>query len=377
MVKVLVLGAGYASLAFIKALPKRLLKTCHFTLISQSSQHYFSVLLHEVLAGIKGQYTLELSAILPPEVEFIQDCVLEIQEGKVLGERASYAYDKLVVGLGFHSDSFKIPGVETHAHSLVNFAGAQATHQALLQAIKTFDQARPFSLVVCGGGFSGIELLGALSDTLPNLCGSKAFKLTCIEALPGVLPMFKAKLVQKGVAYLQHLGVELEVGAKILECQHDCVVVEQNHIKKEIKADFIIWTCGVRGNPVIEKSSLFKSVRSRVEVNSFLQPLGLENREIFVLGDCALFKDKTNRPYAPTAQLASQMGTYLGKQFIHIIAKQQPKQPFIFKPKGSICSIGMGYAIGSIGGVDLCGKLSLWLKKYIEWRWKCLLRSNS
>ncbi|MFC3847750.1 NAD(P)/FAD-dependent oxidoreductase [Helicobacter baculiformis] len=370
MKQVLILGAGYGSLSFLKALPARVRKECAIRLISESSLHYFSVLLHDVLAGVEGQHTLELSTILPPEVEFIQDRVLEVQEGRVVGQEGVYPYDNLIVGLGFNSDSFGVQGVEAHTHSLVNFTSAQATHEALCNAIDAFQELRPFHVVVCGGGFSGVELLGALSDTLPSLCTSKDFKFTCIEALPNILPMFESKLVQKGVAYLQHLGVSLEVETKILECQHDRVVVMQNQERKEILADFILWTCGVRGNAVIESSPFFKSVRSRVEVNSYLEPVDMPQRGIFILGDCAALKNSEGRLYPPTAQLASQMGTYLGRQWAHVLANKSPSTPFRFQEKGIICSLGTRYAIGHVGIFHVSGKLGIWLKKYIEWRWK-------
>ncbi|WP_276206402.1 FAD-dependent oxidoreductase [Helicobacter sp. L8] len=212
--RLVVLGAGYASLAFLKSLSATVRSNCQITLIAESPLHYFSVLLHEVAAGVQGNYTLALSQILPSGVRFIQDRVLEIQEKSVLGTQGSYAYDYLVVGLGFASESFGVAGVQEHAHSLVNFANAQASHQALLQAIQTFKQARPFSVVVCGGGFSGIELVGALSDTLERLCAPKAYSLTCIEAMPTILPMFTPQLAQKGVDYLQKRGVQLLLGGK-------------------------------------------------------------------------------------------------------------------------------------------------------------------
>ncbi|WP_121020275.1 NAD(P)/FAD-dependent oxidoreductase [Helicobacter vulpis] len=368
--RLVVLGAGYASLAFLKSLGVAVRSNCQITLISQSPLHYFSVLLHEVAAGLPGSYTIPLSQIIPHEVRFIQDCVLEIQDKSVLGAQGTYPYDYLVVGLGFASESFGVPGVEEHAHSLTNFANAQASHQALLQAIVDFKQERPFSVVVCGGGFSGIELVGALNDTLKSLCTPKTYKLTCIEAMPAILPMFAPQLAQRGVDYLQKKGVQLVLGAKILACQSDRVLVEQGGVTQEILADFLFWTCGVRGNPVIENSTFFKSVRARVEVNAFLEPVEMPGRGVFVVGDCAALKDSEGKFYPPSAQLASQMGRYLGQEFSQISARKPPTKPFSFTPKGVICSLGTHFAIGNLGKCNVVGKWVVWLKRYIEWRWK-------
>ncbi|GMB92943.1 NAD(P)/FAD-dependent oxidoreductase [Helicobacter bizzozeronii] len=374
--RLVVLGAGYASLAFLKSLSAVVRSSCQIILISESPLHYFSVLLHEVVAGMQGNYALALNQILPSEVQFIQDRVLEIQEKSVLGAQGAYDYDYLVVGLGFASESFGVAGVQEHAHSLVNFASAQASHQALLQAILDFKQTRPFSVVVCGGGFSGIELVGALSDTLGHLCAPKNYELTCIEAMPAILPMFAPQLAQKGVDYLQKRGVQLVLGAKILACQSDRVQVEQGGVHQDILADFLFWTCGVRGSEVVEHSKFLKSVRARVEVNAFLEPAEMPGRGIFVLGDCAALKDQEGKFYPPSAQLASQMGRYLGQEFSQISAHKPPKKPFAFTPKGVICSLGAHFAIGHLGRFNLAGKGAVWLKKYIEWRWKKSLTST-
>ncbi|GMB89845.1 NAD(P)/FAD-dependent oxidoreductase [Helicobacter ailurogastricus] len=360
MQEVLILGAGYASLAFVKSLSKEVLQAYSFTLVSQSYQHGVQILLHDVVAGLPGCHAISLTEILPPQVRFIQDEVLEIKEGVVVGKKQEYTYTKLIVGLGFASESFGVAGVAQHAHPLVDYKQCQALHQKLQNAVQ--ESKKPLNLVVCGAGFSGIELVGALADAFKG-----KINIICVEAMPKILPMFSPKLAQKAQEYLQKLGVRLQVGAKILECLKEGVVVEIGGQQEQIPADFIFWTCGVRGSPVIENSPFFKSVRSRVEVNSFLEPVGLEERGVFVLGDCALFKDAQNRPYPPTAQLANQMGAYLGAQFQHVLKNKPAQTPFTFKPKGVVCSLGVRYAVGQIGALHVVGLPALWLKNAIEW----------
>ncbi|BCZ18012.1 NADH dehydrogenase [Helicobacter sp. NHP19-003] len=367
MQEVLVLGAGYASLAFVKSLPKEVLQSHSFTLVSQSYQHSVQVLLHDVVAGLPGCHAMSLTEILPPEVRFVQDEVLEIKEGMVVGQKQEHPYTKLVVGLGFAPESFGVVGVKDHTHALSHYKQCQELHQKLQSAVQ--QSHKPLEIVVCGAGFSGVELVGALADAF-----SGSVNLTCIEAMPKILPMFVPKLAIKAQGYLERLGVRLKVGAKILECLENGVIVETQGQKEQIEADFIFWTCGVKGSPVIENSPFFKSARSRVEVNSFLEPIGLEKWGVFVLGDCALFKDLQNRPIAPTAQLATQMGAYLGAQFKNVLSGKPPTNPFVYKPKGTICSLGTRYAIGQVGVFCLTGRLALWLKSAIECRHRRALK---
>ncbi|CRF46370.1 NAD(P)/FAD-dependent oxidoreductase [Helicobacter heilmannii] len=367
MQEILILGAGYASLAFIKSLPKEVLQAHSFTLVSKTYQHSVQVLLHDVVAGMPGCHVLNLTEILPKEVRLVQDEVLEIKEGVVVGRKQEYAYTKLVIGLGFAPESFGVPGVKEHTHSLNNYQQCHALHQQLQSALSS---KKPLEIVVCGAGFSGVELVGALADAFKGRAN-----LTCLEAMPKILPMFSPKLANKAQEYLQQLGVRLKVGAKILKCLEKGVIVEAGGQQEQVEADFIFWTCGVRGSAVIENSPLFQSVRSRVEVNSFLEPVGLEKRGVFVLGDCALFKDTHNRPTPPTAQLATQMGTYLGRHFKSMVANKLPTTPFIYKSKGTICSLGTRYAIGQIGCFCITGRPALWLKSAIECRHKRALKN--
>ena len=142
----------------------------------------------------------------------------------------------------------------------------------------------------------------------------------------------------------------------------------------------IIWTAGVKGNEVIANSSFFKSGRSKVEVDSHLQPINQENEmnNIFVLGDCAALKDeKTGRFYPPTAQLAQQQGEYLAQTLETLLYAEQKGEvlqkelipQFEFILRGSICSIGAGYAIGVIGEKEVSGYIANMTKWFIESKW--------
>lgn len=382
MKHIVILGAGYASLSLIKNIPMDVLTNSKFTLISNTSKHYTSILLHEVVSGVRKDSVLfDLHEILPSSIEFIEDYINEIKADCVIGVNNNYKYDILIVGLGFNSDTFGIKGVKEFAHPIVNFDGAINLHNKVIEKLRMHDKDK-FDIVVCGGGFSGIELISSLADEMPNLCkdsklDSKDVELTCIEAMPNILPMFNEDLINSAVNYLSNLGVKLEIGAKILECKEDCVVVEKRSMNENIKADIIIWTAGVKGNEVIENSKFFTSYRSKVEINEYLQPINQENQDsmnnIFIIGDCAALKDPdTNRFYSSTAQMASQMGEYLANMLECKINNQVFKDKFNFISKGAICSLGNNYAIGNTFNKNLKGKIALYIKYCIEakWRWK-------
>ena len=357
--KVLILGGGYAGLSFIKNLHLDALGDYQFTLISKENEHYTSILLHNVASAGKN-ITLAYEKILPRQIEFIQDEIKEIKDAAVVGKKAEYNYDILVIALGFSSDDFGIKGVKDYAHSMVNYHNSLDIHRKL----ETLLQEGQKDIVVCGAGFTGIELLGNLA----NDWASKA-NLHCVEAMPAILPMFDSDLAIKAKNYLEERGVNFELGAKILELKQNSVIVEKNGEQKELKSDFTFWTAGVKGNEVMQNSPFFKTARSKVEVNAFLNPIQQEKemKNIFVLGDCAALKDEaTGRFYPPTAQMAEQQGKYLAGIFNSNLTSSEP---FSYNNKGTICSVGYSYAVGVIGGVSIRGILANYLKRIIEAKW--------
>lgn len=268
---------------------------------------------------------------------------------------------------------------------MVNLTNCQAIHSQIRRVLQDgLKDSGDLPFVICGGGFSGIELIASLAEDLPQMCQAYGIdptrvKLTCIEAMPKVLPMFPDTLIQKGVSYLESLGVKIEVGAKILAVKENGVLVEQNGEQRIIESCFTFWSAGVKGNEVIAKSPFFTSGRSKVEVSAFLQPINQANQDrmenVFVIGDCAALKDPdSGRFYPPTAQIALQQGQYLAKVFQAKLDGQPCTQEFHYHSRGTVCSLGSKYAIGLIGNKQIDGTIAIWAKRFIEWTWVAKLK---
>ncbi|MCE3039946.1 NAD(P)/FAD-dependent oxidoreductase [Helicobacter anatolicus] len=381
MKKIVVLGAGYASLAFLKNLDLEALGDYEIFLISRYDYHYTSILLHEVVTGARRDARIYLTDILPHKIKIIQDEVLEIKEDKVLAKKQSYDYDYLVVGLGFQSDSFGIAGIKEYATPIVDFENALKLREKIYLQIEKYKKTKDckdLKFVVCGGGFSGIETITSLAINLKKFCeeqgvDSTLLQFICIEAMPDILPMFSAKLVQKTKNFLKTENVELATGCKILRCEEGRVIVQRNDREEDIEAGLIIWTAGVKGNAVIENSSFFTSARSKVEVDTYLRPYNQENQDkmqnIYIIGDCAALKDvESGRFYPPTAQIAIKQGEYLAKAFKNRILGVGV-EAFNYISEGTVCSLGEGCAIGNVKGRDISGKIAIFIKRMIEKKW--------
>lgn len=443
--KILLLGAGYANMSLLTRLDEETLSKAQFSIITKEPYHYKSICLHDVASGKHDKSVLfNVDSTLDSKINVIQDEITSIESSIVKGTKSSYEYDYLVVGLGFGSDDFGIKGVREYAKSITSYSSAREIYALTLSKLEELrdkdDDEAKLSFAVCGGGFSGIEFAGSLAEEVAKKCSEFGIdfgniKIYCIEAAAKILPMFSDSLQKAGLNKLQSLGIQVLTSSKILECKAHSIIIEKQGTQSEIDADVIIWTAGVKGNPVIENSPLFSHTilaRSRVEVDEFLRPKKSKNPQeqsigestqksaeqdidksaqattsedasqglsaqsselanVFVLGDCASFRNEpSERFFPPTAQLAREQGKYLAQTFQILLKKKTQKKlaqnkspygkkilPFRFTPKGSICSIGESYALGALGSFEIKGRLASILKKIIESLWNLQLKGFS
>ena len=288
--KILLLGAGYANMSLLTRLDEKTLSKAQFSIITKEPYHYKSICLHDVASGKHDKSVLfNVDSTLDSKINVIQDEITSIESSIVKGAKSSYEYDYLVVGLGFGSDDFGIKGVREYAKSITSYSSAREIYALILSKLeglreKDDDEAK-LSFAVCGGGFSGIEFAGSLAEEVAKKCSEFGIdfgniKIYCIEAAPKILPMFSDSLQKAGRNKLESLGVQVLTSSKILECKQHSIIIEKEATQSEIDADVIIWTAGVKGNPVIEISPLFSNTilaRSRVEVDEFLRPKKSQN----------------------------------------------------------------------------------------------------
>lgn len=379
--QVLLLGAGYGTLSTLKNLKKEIFKYADFTLINNNEYHYHTILLHEVAAGTKNESVkFTLKKILPQKVKLILDEITQIDQNRVFTKGGSFEYDYLVIGLGFASDSFGIRGIEEHSLNISSFDSAINIKNTIQDRFTSFLKSQnknDLKFIVCGGGFTGIEFCASLAQELEIRAQSlnisvNDVEISCIEAMPHILPMFDEKASKIARERLEKLNVKVWENSKILECLEDGVIIENNGENKKIPAHTIIWSAGVKGNLVIENSPYFQSARSKIKVDTFLHPeQDLINKDkIFIVGDCGALTDpNTQRFYPPTAQLATKEGEYLGKALNDLFISKQETKAFEFKAGDSLCSLGKSYAVGSVKGKTIWGFKAYVLKRLIENLW--------
>lgn len=215
MKEVVILGAGYAGLRALHVL-QGAKEAFHITLIDKNDYHYEATDLHEVAAGTQPRdricYPIN-DVVRPQKTSFVQKEVASIDRNQqviVFKDQSTCTYDYLIVALGFESESFGIPGVEEHALEMVDVDSAENIYHHLLKQMKAYKETQNpdyLKIVVCGAGFTGIELLGSLVEnrkTFAKAAGVKPedIKLYCVEAVTRLLPMFDEKLSDYGIKNL-------------------------------------------------------------------------------------------------------------------------------------------------------------------------------
>ncbi|MBI5974142.1 NAD(P)/FAD-dependent oxidoreductase [Staphylococcus canis] len=378
--KVLVLGAGYAGLQTVSKLQKQLSEEdAQITLINKNDYHYESTWLHEASAGTISYEDLlyPIESVLDARVNFVRAEVTKIDRNakKVETTHGVFDFDILVVALGFESETFGIDGMKKHAFQIENVHTAREIARHIEDKFANYAASKEknekdLAILVGGAGFTGVELLGELTDRIPELSNKygvdqSKVKITCVEAAPKMLPMFSDELVNYAVSYLEERGVEFKVGTPIVAANEKGFVVKVNDKEQQLEANTVIWAAGVRGSQLMEKS--FEGVkRGRIVTNQDLTIDGYDN--IFVIGDVSAFIPKgEERPLPTTAQIAMQQGEHTAKNIKHILNGEATEE-FEYVDRGTICSLGRHDGVGIVYGREITGKKAAFMKRIVDTR---------
>jgi NADH dehydrogenase len=373
---VIVIGAGFGGLRVAKGLRGA---PVDVTVIDANNFHTFQPLLYQVAtAGLDaGDVSFPVRGILrrSKSTHFVLGAVTAIDVDRRTVEvdhEITLQYDYLVVAAGSVSTSFGIGGVDEHTYALKTLHDAIALRRRLLW---TFEHAageivagrsRPdLSIVVVGGGPTGVELAGGLRELIDRVLdkdfpelGLDDVPITLVEAAPRVLGPFHPKSSEVAQRTLVRRGVHVITGVGVDHVEDRAVVLADG---RRLPAAVIVWAAGVTGNPVASLVGVPLARGGRIPVRADLSLDG--HPEVFAIGDIAASPTPDERPLPQVAQPAIQGGLHVAKQILALI-ERRPTEPFRYHDKGSMATIGRNQAVAEFpSGLRFHGRLGwlMWL----------------
>ncbi|MCV0410699.1 NAD(P)/FAD-dependent oxidoreductase [Nitrosopumilus sp.] len=396
--KIVVLGGGFAGLECTIKLEKFFKNDLEIEIVLVSEDNFllFTPMLPQVASGmIETRHIVMPIRTITKKAVFYEGRVKNIDPyGKIVnlwGSRdkrgISIHYDFLVVALGSETNFFGMSDLEKNAYQMKTLNDAVLVRNRIIDMLEQAEnETNPIlkksflTFVIVGGGFAGIETAGELMDFLldvrkyyPNI-KREDIRVIVLEALQNILPGFSESLAKFAQEKLSGRGIEIKLQTAVTSFNGDEVMIKRSDIDKDaiddsmvssIQSKTVIWTAGVTPVNTI-KRSLFKTDKGKIIVDDNLEVVDFPG--VFAIGDCALFLDpKTQRPFAPTAQIAEAQAKVAAKNLYSLI-KNKEKTKFVYESKGQMAIIGKRTGIASFLGMNIHGIVAwlLWRNVYLS-----------
>lgn len=356
--RVVIIGGGFGGLEVAKGLVRSKTQT---VLFDKYNHHTFQPLLYQVATS-----ALETSSIVFPfRKRFARANDFYFRLGEVTRIKpesncietsiGSVKYDYLVIATGAETNFYGLQDVEKNAHPMKTIIDAIKLRNIIIKnfevALLVEDEETMNSymdFVIVGGGPTGVELAGAMSELkrhvfpkdYPELDVTK-MDIHLVEATGRLLNGMSEIAGRKALEYLQGMGVQVHLNAAVKSYDGYEVVISNG---QQLVSKTMIWAAGVKGNPVAGLTAETLGRASRLKVDAFNLVKGYDN--IFAIGDVALMEGDHGYPngHPMMAPPAMQQGELVAKNIDSLIHKKQPK-PFRYNDKGAMATVGRNKAV--------------------------------
>lgn len=357
--RVVILGAGFGGLTAAKALAK----DAEVTLVDRHNFQTFLPLLYQVsTAGLAADHVVHpvRGALRDSGVKFRMGSPISIDhknKSVKLDSSETLDFDHLIVALGSATADFGVPGVNEYGLGMKSVSEAiniRAEVMRRFEDLCRFEDNTRLSIAVVGGGPTGVEMAGALAELkrgpLKNDMAHAAehIDIYLIEAGPRILPMFNKKLSARAQRDLEKIGVIVRTNTAVREVQSRKIIVQEG---EPIPAEVTIWAAGVKGEPTAGLLNL-PIVGSRIDIEPSLRVNHYPH--IWAIGDIAGAKGADGRFLPMVAPVALQQARWVAKQILRA-EKSQTLQPFKYRDKGSMATIGRHKAVVEVKNFRMVG----------------------
>jgi NADH dehydrogenase len=356
--RLLILGGGFAGTHAAMGAAKL---PVDVTVIDRRNHFTFQPLLYQVALAVLSPANIAspIRSIVrgKQNVEVLMDEAIgfDLNARRVqLKSGAEMEYDYLMVATGATHSYFGHDDWAQHAPGLKTVEDAIEIRRRVLLAFELAERQKletgshpPLNFVVIGGGPTGVELAGAITD-IAKLYMRHDFRhidptksrVLLIEGGPRILAAYPEDLSRKAVEQLTQLGAEVHAGLQVTDVQPGYVIAGG----QRIDAVVTLWAAGVQASPLGHLLGFETDKRGCVLVNKTLNPEG--HPEIFICGDLAHF-EQDGKQVPGVAQPAMQMGDHVARM-IEQDLERKPRAPFHYFDKGDMATIGRMAAVAKI-----------------------------
>jgi NADH dehydrogenase len=372
--RILVVGGGYVGLYVSMHLQKRLRPgEAKITVIDPKSYMTYQPFLPEAGSG-----NLEPRHVIAPLRRVLDKC--EIINGRIVkidhtsriavlepleGPPRELAYDTIVVCPGSIARTLPIPGLAEHGIGFKSVAEAIYLRNHVLERMDAASSStdpelrrRALTFVFVGGGYAGIEALAELEDMARDACkfypnlGHDQMRWVLVEASGRILPEVSPAMGEYTAMQLTQRGIEVRRNTRLTSVVAGHVILDDGD---EFDCETLVWTAGVRANPMLESTDLPLDDRMRVVCTPFLQVKGTPGA--WAAGDSAAVPDLSKGGDAttgPSAQHAVRQAKRLAQNIIAEL-RGQPLVAYEHAYAGSVASLGLYKGVAEIYGIKLRG----------------------
>jgi NADH:ubiquinone reductase (H+-translocating) len=370
---VVIVGAGFGGLEAARALAKA---NADVIIVDKKNHHCFQPLLYQTATA----------ALSPADIAWPVRSILSGQQNTTVfmaevngvdlktrvvmtSEGLQLPFDYLIIATGVTTSYFSHPEWAAHAPGLKTIEDATAIRGRILSCFERAERLQggasrrnSMRFVVVGGGPTGVELAGSISDIVNHVLVSdfrhidpSSAEIILVEAGNRLLTSFAPKHSDYARTTLERMGVHVITGLSVTDCTSDAVTLSDGRI---LDCCCTIWAAGVRGTSAAKWLTAQADRSDRIVVDEFLRIP--PHQDVFAIGDIAAAHSDGKR-VPGLAPAAKQMGRFVGKMIASEIGgRSRRRKSFHYDHQGDLAAIGRKSAVVSLKHLQLRGRLG-WL----------------
>ncbi|OAI40870.1 hypothetical protein AYO41_01715 [Verrucomicrobia bacterium SCGC AG-212-E04] len=378
--RILILGGGFGGAYTAQKLEHLVSHSpeVEITLVSQENFILFTPMLHEVAGAdvTPADIVQPLRKMLRRTNVVIGDLEsIDLNAKRVrvahpsLARTYDLSYDHLVLAVGAVTNFFHTPGMAEHAMTMKSLGDALMVRNRTIDALEVADNEADeaerramLTVVVAGGGFAGVETVGAVNDFLREAMKfyrhlkEEMIRIVLVHHGEVVLPELGESLGRYAQQKLIERGVEIILKSKVSSFDGNVAVISDG---TKVPTHMLIWTAGTTPPAALAKLPC-KMERGRVLADECMRVPDWPG--VWALGDCAAVPDVLNpgKFYPPTAQHACRQGVVLAGNIMRSLHGEAPL-PFKFKIIGLLATIGRRHGVAQVFGLRFSGFIAWWM----------------